>query len=70
MIEPITQTLESLGFTEVVLSTTEVFYQKKDVKVYITDHITISKWDENTGLTESMRFRLTDDFESYLRDII
>lgn len=35
-IELIIEKIESLGFIEVVLSTTESFWQKKDTKIYLS----------------------------------
>lgn len=48
-IELIIEKLESLGFIEVVLSTTEVFWQKKDVKVkFKNSKIIASQYNPNT----------------------
>ena len=48
-IEKVIEKLESLGFIEVVLSTTEVFWQKKDVKVsFKHDYLVASKYDTDT----------------------
>ncbi len=58
-IEEIIKKIESLGFIEVVLSTTEVFYQKKDTKIKIgSSRIVATQYDPNKMADYSVDFPL------------
>ena len=60
-IEKVIEKLESLGFIEVVLSTTEVFWQKKDIKVkFIGNRLIASQYEPNLMSDYSAEINLDD----------
>lgn len=68
-IEKVIEKLESLGFIEVLLSTTEVFWQKKDIKVkFIGNRLIASQYDPNLMSDYSVEINLAD--EDMMADLI
>ena len=60
-IEQIIEKLESIGFVEVVLSTMEVFWQKRDIKVRIENNRLIaSQYDQDLMGEFSVEINLND----------